>query len=94
MNSLEVLNIAILSLDMLLPIKLINIQGMCIVHIIITSQSPKVGDNTFTSLDAIIMKCPSLPLGKRKGYLEMHSWEVTWFKGCWTFYAIEVIVEA
>ena len=67
---------------------------MGVVHIIIASQTTEVGNNPFAGLDFVIMKRPTLPLGKREGHLEMHSGEVTGFERGGTFGAIEIVVEA
>lgn len=64
------------------------------IDIIITSQSTKVRDDALTGLDTIIMKSPTLPLGKREGYLKMSAGEITWFKRRGAFYTIEIIVES
>ena len=63
---------------------------MCKIHIIITSQSTKVGNNPFPGLNSIIMKCPTLPLGKREGNLQMGTGEITRLESSRTLGALNI----
>mmetsp|Transcript_3521 Transcript_3521/g.7781 ORF Transcript_3521/g.7781 Transcript_3521/m.7781 type:complete len:215 (+) Transcript_3521:1038-1682(+) len=90
----EIFNIAILLLNVLLPIELIDIQRMSKVHIIIAPQSAEIGNDSSPGLDLVIMKRPAFPLGERKRHLEMHSGEIAGFECCGTFCSVEVVVEA
>jgi hypothetical protein len=64
------------------------------VHVIIATQTTKVSNDAFPSFNLVVMKCPTFPLGKREGYLQMYPGEITWFEGSWAFDAVEIIVEA
>jgi hypothetical protein len=91
---LEIFNITILGTDVLLPIELINVQGVCEVDIVITPQTTEVGNNSLTGLDVVIVKSPTLPLGQGEGYLEVNTGEVTWFECSGTLHPVEIVVEA
>lgn len=66
---------------------------MCKVDIIVTTETTKVRNNALTGLDAIIMECPALPLGKAKGDLQLGILKVARGKGGRSFDAVEVVVE-
>ena len=91
---LQVLDVAILGINVLLPIELIDVERMGIVDIVVATEAAKVGDEALSGLDIVIMEGPALPLGKREGDFQMSSGEITRLESRRALGAVEVIVEA
>ena len=64
------------------------------VHIVVTTQPAKVGDDTFPRLNSVIVKSPALPLGEGEGDLEVGAREIARFEGGGSLDSVEVVVEA
>mmetsp|Transcript_122581 Transcript_122581/g.354275 ORF Transcript_122581/g.354275 Transcript_122581/m.354275 type:complete len:205 (+) Transcript_122581:625-1239(+) len=92
-GGLQSVDITLFLSDHLFPIPLIDVQGVSVIDIVVTTKSTKVSDNSGTRLDLVIMKGPTLPLGQTKGHFQFHILKVTRGKGGGTFDAIEVVVE-
>jgi hypothetical protein len=67
---------------------------MGIVHIIVTSETTKVRDETLTRGHTVVMECPTLPLGQTEGYFQLGILKVPRSKGRRTLDAVEVIIES
>ena len=86
---LQVLDVAVLGINMLLPIELINVQRMGKVNVIITPETTEISNEALAGLDAVVVESPTLPFGKREGDLEMSSGEVTWLESSRTLGALK-----
>ena len=91
---LQVLNVAILGINVLLPIELIDVQRMGKVDVVVTTKATEIRNKTLAGLDAVVVKSPPLPFGKREGNLEMGSGEITRLECSRAFHTVEVVVEA
>ena len=91
---LQVLDVAIFRLEDLLPIELIDVERMSKVDVVVTPKATEVGYDALSSLDTIVVKSPTLPLGKREGNLKMGTGEVTRLESSRAFHAVQVVVEA
>ena len=91
---LQVLDVAILGINMLLPVELIDIQGMGKVDIIVATKTAKISDETFAGFDAVVVKSPTLPLGEGEGNLEMGTREITRLESSRAFHTVEVAPQA
>ena len=74
---LQVLDVAILGINMLLPVELIDIQGVGEIDIIVATKTTEISDETLAGFDAVVMESPTLPLGQREGNLQMSAGEIT-----------------
>ena len=77
---LQVLDVAILGINVLLPVELINVQGVGEVNVIVATKTAEISNKSLASLDTIVVKSPTLPLGKREGNLKMSAGEITRLK--------------
>ena len=74
---LQVLDVAVLGINVLFPIELINVQRMGKVNVIVATKTTEISNEALAGLDAVVVESPTLPFGKREGDLEMSSGEVT-----------------
>jgi len=90
----EIFDIAVLLTDVLLPIELVDVEGVGEVDVVVASKTAEVGDDALPGLDFVVVEGPSLPLGEGEGDLEMHAGEIAGFEGGGAFDSVEVVVEA
>mmetsp|Transcript_14592 Transcript_14592/g.26439 ORF Transcript_14592/g.26439 Transcript_14592/m.26439 type:complete len:238 (-) Transcript_14592:234-947(-) len=91
---LEVFHVTVFGGNVLFPIPLINVERMSVVNIVVATKTTEISHDTLFFRDSVVVESPTLPLGKRKGYLKLSSWEITRSKGCRTFGTVEVVVES
>jgi len=63
---LEGVDVAILILDYLFPVPLIDIEGVGEVDVVVATKTTEVGNDSLSSWDLVVVKSPTLPLGQRE----------------------------
>jgi hypothetical protein len=71
-----------------------NLQGVGKVDVIVTSETAKVGNNSLSSGNIVVVKSPTLPFGQGEGDLQLDIFKVARSKGGGTLHSIQVVVES
>ena len=64
------------------------------IDVIVTSETAEISHDTLSGGDIVIVKSPTLPLGKRKGNLKFHIFEIARSEGGGTLNSVQVVIES
>jgi hypothetical protein len=69
------------------------LQGVGEVDVVVASETAEVGHNTLSGRYFVVVESPALPLGQRKGNLELDILEIAGSEGGGALSSVQVVVE-
>ena len=88
----QILLVAVLAADDLLPVPLVDIDGMEIVDLLVAADSVHVGEESLADVELIALERQTLPLGQRVNHLTVRA-DVGNIERNGTLHPVEVIVQ-
>ena len=64
-GALEILNIAVVRRDDLFPVPLVNVNGVQVVDLFVTSDGVHIGEEALADVELVALEGKTLPLGQR-----------------------------
>ena len=89
---LQEVDIAILAGDDLFPVPLIHVDGMEVVHFLVTADGVHIGEQTLAHVEFIALQRQTFPLGQRMHHLTVGG-HIGDIEGNRAFHAVQVIIQ-
>ena len=91
-GALEIVNVAVLGGDDLLPVPLVHVDGVEVIDLFVAADGVHIGKQTLADVELIALERETLPLGQRLHHLRIRT-NVGNVKSDRTLHAVQVVVQ-